>query len=106
MRLSAARGIQLPGPSDPDVAVFASLGRPESPAAGDSLVFLEDVEMIGGQVAEALLRARRPGQLDEVRRGGAAQSEVQTEIAVRIVARPAHHLVKLSMIAARDLHAR
>ena len=67
------------------------------------LVFVDHEEVIGGQVAEGLLHAGRPGDLDDVGRGRPRQAEVQPEVVLRVVARPAHHLVDLRRARRGDL---
>ena len=76
----------------------------EPPPAHDPLRLLDDDEVIGGEIANAFLQARRPGELDELHRRRAPQSEMKAEIAVRVVARTAHHLVDLRPPARGDLH--
>src|ERR1700738_159491 len=73
----ACRGLLMIGPC---------LVLSEFPGVEYSLRFLENKEVIGGQGLEALLPAGGPVEFHAVRLGGAAQSEVETEVVLRIVA--------------------
>src|SRR5512134_3486165 len=72
------------------------MALPELPTADDPFRLLDDEEVIGRQVAERLLDAGRPGDLDGVHRCRTAQPEVEPEVVLRVVARSARHLVDLA----------
>src|SRR4051812_8064496 len=82
----------------------ASSWLPEALAADDALRFVADVQLVGGDVRETLLRARRPRDLDELGPGEFTEPEVQPEIVLRVVARSAGHLVQLRAPSSGHLH--
>src|SRR5262245_36004695 len=78
----------------------------EAPPADDAFAFLDHEQMVRRQILERLLRARRPRHFHRVRFVGATQAEMEPQIVLRIVARPAHHLICLHVGFCRDFHAR
>src|SRR5215467_2788687 len=64
-------------------------------ALDDPLGFVDDQQLIAGQISECLFESGWPGNFNTVNLCRRAKSEMQTRVVLRIITPSAHHFVNL-----------